>query len=153
MAGAEVRSATHDDVSAISAMQRGSLVETYAPFLGREAVEDFIGEGNVERYFEGHWRQSTVATVDGEIVGVVVLGGTVIDLVWVTPAMRSTGIGSALMDTVERQAALEGHEVELEVWTVNRRAVGFYERRGFSVDGRTDDPATGLEKLVMRKAL
>jgi hypothetical protein len=36
---------------------------------------------------------------------------------------------------------------------VNRRAVDFYERRGFSVDETLDDPVAGLEKLVMRKAL
>jgi ribosomal protein S18 acetylase RimI-like enzyme len=152
VAHAEVRPATHEDVSAICAMQRASLVETSAPprTRGRRGLHR---RGNVERYFEEHWRQSTVATVDGENVGVLVLEGTVVDLVWVTPAVRSKGIGSTLVDTVERRAAIEGHEVELEVWTVNRRAVDFYERRGFSVDGTTDDPVTGLEKLVMRKAL
>jgi ribosomal protein S18 acetylase RimI-like enzyme len=57
------------------------------------------------------------------------------------------------MENVEHQAAPDGKEVTLEVWTVNRRAVDFYERRGFSVEGTTNDPVTGLEKLVMRKAL
>jgi len=133
-------------------MQRASLVETYEPFLGRTAVEDFIAGGNVERYFEERWEQSTVATVLGEIVGVAVRQGTLLDLLWVKPSMRSKGIGSTLMDTVERQAALEGPELRLEVWTVNRRAVGFYERRGFSADGVLTD-STGLEKLRLRKAL
>jgi ribosomal protein S18 acetylase RimI-like enzyme len=134
-------------------MQRASLVETYESILGRSAVEKFIAGGNVERYFEQRWQQSTVATLCDEIVGVAVLEGTLVDLVWVKPAMRSKGIGSTLMENLEHQAALDGEEVTLEVWTVNRRAVDFYERRGFSVDGITEDPATGLEKLVMRKAL
>ena len=133
-------------------MQRASLVETYEPFLGRTAVEDFIAGGNVERYFEERWEESTVANVLGEIVGVAVRQGTLLDLLWVKPSMRSTGIGSTLMDTVERQAALEGPELRLEVWTVNRRAVGFYERRGFSADEVLTD-STGLEKLRLRKAL
>jgi ribosomal protein S18 acetylase RimI-like enzyme len=67
--------------------------------------------------------------------------------------MRSKGIGSTLMEAVEDQAALDGKELTLEVWTMNRRAVDFYERRGFSVDGTMKDPVTGLEKLVMRKGL
>jgi len=133
-------------------MQRASLVETYEPFLGRTAVEDFIAGGNVERYFEERWEESTVANVLGEIVGVAVRQGTLLDLLWVKPSMRSTGIGSTLMDTVERQAALEGPELRLEVWAVNRRAVGFYERRGFSADEVLTD-STGLEKLRLRKAL
>jgi ribosomal protein S18 acetylase RimI-like enzyme len=149
----DFRSATRADVPAISAMQRASLVETYGSFLGRAEVEEFIAGGNVERYFEERWPQSTLATVSGEIVGVAVREGTLLDLVWVKPSMRSKGIGSTLMETVEDQAALDGKELTLEVWTVNRRAVDFYERRGFSIDGTVKDPITGLEKLVMRKAL
>jgi ribosomal protein S18 acetylase RimI-like enzyme len=58
------------------------------------------------------------------------------------------------MERVEHQAALDGKELTLEVWTVNQRAagLGFYERRGFSIDGKTDGSNAGLEKLLMRKA-
>jgi hypothetical protein len=41
----EFRSAARDDVPAMSAMQRASLVETYGSFLGRAAVEEFIAGG------------------------------------------------------------------------------------------------------------
>jgi len=116
-------------------------------------VEEFITGGMLSGTFEERWQQSTVATVCGEIVGVAVLEGTLVDLVWVKPAMRSKGIGSTLMEIVEHHATLDGKELTLEVWTVNRRAVDFYERRGFSVDGTAEDPEMGLEKLVMRKAL
>jgi ribosomal protein S18 acetylase RimI-like enzyme len=134
-------------------LQSASLVETYEPFLGRTAVEDFIAGGNVEQYFDEHWRESTIATVRDEIVGVAVRHGTLLDLVWVKPSMRSKGVGSTLMETIESQAGLDGKELTLEVWTVNQRAVGFYQRRGFSVDGVLSDPVTGLEKLLMRKAV
>jgi hypothetical protein len=40
-----------------------------------------------------------------------------------------------------------------KVWDVNRRAVAFYERQGFSVSASIDDPQTGLQKLVMQKEL
>ena len=149
----QVRSATRADVPAICALQRASLAETYEPFLGRTAVEDFIAGGNVERYFEERWEHATVATFRGEIVGVAVREGALLDLVWVKPSMRSKGVGSTLMESVERRAALDGKELTLEVWRVNQRAVGFYERRGFSVDGTRTDQMTGLEKLLMRKAL
>jgi GNAT superfamily N-acetyltransferase len=60
-------------------------------------VEEFVAAGSVERYFEEHWPEATVATVDSRIVGVVVLSGALLDLAWVDPAFRSQGIGSVLM--------------------------------------------------------
>jgi ribosomal protein S18 acetylase RimI-like enzyme len=138
-------------VPAISAMQKASLPETSGPFLGPTAVEEFVAAGSVERYFEEHWPEATVATVDSRIVGVVVLRGALIDLAWVDPAFRSQGIGSALMADAERRAG--GGELRLEVWKVNKRAVEFYDRLGYAATEEITDPATGLAKLLMRKAV
>jgi ribosomal protein S18 acetylase RimI-like enzyme len=149
----EVRPATHGDVSAIATMQKESLPETYGPFLGRAAVEEFVAGGNVDRYFDEHWHQSTVATFGGRVVGVAVLIDGLLDLIWVKPSVRSKGIGTALIETIERQAAPENRELTLEVWTVNERAVGLYTRLGFSISDTVADPETGLEKLVMRRTL
>jgi ribosomal protein S18 acetylase RimI-like enzyme len=132
-------------------MQKASLPETYGPFLGRSVVEEFVEAGSVERYFEEHWPEATVATDGDRVVGVVVLRDALVDLVWVTPPFRSQGIGAALMAHVEGVAA--AGELTLEVWKVNRRAVEFYERLGFGIACERDDPDTGLVKLVMRKRL
>jgi GNAT superfamily N-acetyltransferase len=149
----EVRPATRDDVPAIATMQKESLPETYEPFLGRAAVEEFVAGGNIDRYFDEHWHQSTVATVGGVVVGVAVLIDGLQDLVWVKPSVRSKGVGAALIETIDRQAAPESGELTLEVWTVNARAVDFYTRLGFSIRHTVADPETGLEKLVMRRTL
>jgi ribosomal protein S18 acetylase RimI-like enzyme len=66
----------------------------------------------------------------------------------VRPESRSQGVGSALLEVVEHEC----DELSLEVWEVNRRAVAFYERRGFAVIDTVEDPQTGLDKLVMQKA-
>jgi len=132
-------------------MQKASLPETYGPFVGQSAVEEFVAAGNVERYFGEHWPDATVATVEGRIVGVVVCRDALVDLSWVDPAFRSQGIGSALMADLERRAGDE--ELRLEVWTVNERAVAFYKRLGFTTAEEFTEPDTGLAKLVMRKAV
>jgi ribosomal protein S18 acetylase RimI-like enzyme len=134
-------------------MQKASLLDTYEPLLGRAPVEEFIAAGNVELYFEARWRDATIAMSVGKIVGVAVLVGAVLDLIWVRPEFRSRGIGSALMKAVERNAATEIGVVTLEVWRANQRAVAFYERRGYLVSKTIKDPQTGLDKLVMQKAL
>jgi ribosomal protein S18 acetylase RimI-like enzyme len=132
-------------------MQKASLPDTYGAFLGRATVDEFIAAGSVEHYFEERWPDATVATVDTRIVGVIVLRGALIDLAWVDSAFRSQGIGSKLMAEADRQA--RGGELRLEVWKVNDRAVEFYERLGFGAVEEFDDPATGLAKLAMRKAV
>jgi ribosomal protein S18 acetylase RimI-like enzyme len=149
----ELRPAVRADVAAISTMQKASLLETYEPFLGRAAIEEFIAAGQVEDYFDEHWRDATVAISGGEVVGVAALVDGLLDLIWVRPRSRSQGIGSALLQAAESKAAVGSDELTLEVWEVNRRAVAFYEREGFSVTDIGEDPQTGLAKLVMRKAL
>jgi GNAT superfamily N-acetyltransferase len=149
----ELRPAVRADVAAIAAMQKASLLETYEPFLGRAAIEEFIAAGRVEDYFAEHWRDATVAVSGGDVVGVAVLVGGLLDLVWVRPRSRSQGIGSALLRAAEGEAAVGTDELTLEVWEVNRRAIAFYEREGFTVTATSEDPQTGLAKLVMRKAL
>jgi len=149
----ELRPAVRADVAAVAAMQKASLVETYEPFLGRAAIEEFIAAGGVDDYFEEHWREATVAVSGGDVVGVAVLADGLLDLIWVRPRSRSQGIGSALLRAAESKAAVGSDELTLEVWEINRRAVAFYEREGFSVTVSSEDPQTGLAKLVLRKAL
>jgi ribosomal protein S18 acetylase RimI-like enzyme len=132
-------------------MQKASLPETYGPLIGRAAVDEFIAAGSIERYFEEHWPNATVATVGVRIVGVAVRLGGLVDLAWVDSAFRSRGIGSALIADAERQ--MGNGEAHVEVWTVNERAVAFYKRLGYAVAEEFTDPATGLAKLVMRKAV
>jgi ribosomal protein S18 acetylase RimI-like enzyme len=134
-------------------MQKASLLDTYGPFLGRAPIEEYIAAGKVDRYFEEHWRTATTATCRGEIVGVAVLVGAVLDLIWVKPEFRSRGVGSALMEAIERTAATGVGVLTLEVWRANQRGVAFYERRGYLVSQTIEDPHTGLDKLVMQKAL
>jgi hypothetical protein len=57
------------------------------------------------------------------------------------------------MEAVERKAATEVGVLTLEVWAANQRGVAFYERRGYLASETIEDPQTGLDKLVMQKAL
>lgn len=85
-------------------------------------------------------RKILVAELGGEVVGFAVAyryrGAAYVDSIAVEPRLRGHGIGSALLDELERELRGEGAElVALSVKDENKRALNFYLRRGYSVRG------------------
>jgi ribosomal protein S18 acetylase RimI-like enzyme len=80
---------------------------------------------------------------------------------WVAPAQRRSGLGTALIDAVERWAhTLEAGELRLMVTNNNSFAIRFYEQCGFISTGVTKPYANDPElvtcemvKLFIRRSL
>jgi GNAT superfamily N-acetyltransferase len=69
---------------------------------------------------------------------------------YVLPGQWGLGIGSLLYGAFEAAWANSAHgRAELEVWSLNHRARGFYARRGWELDGRTRPAHAGTEYLGM----
>lgn len=87
---------------------------------------------------------TTVAVIEGEIAGFVMVVDDEIEQVYVATRHRSTGVADVLMAEAERQIGEAGHAVAwLAVVSGNARARRFYERRGWSDDGLFDYQAAG----------
>jgi GNAT superfamily N-acetyltransferase len=69
-----------------------------------------------------------VAEVDGRVVGVAALNGDMLDQLYILPGAQGQGIGSVLLDKAK---TLRPSGFSLYAFQRNRRARGFYERRGF----------------------
>jgi ribosomal protein S18 acetylase RimI-like enzyme len=73
---------------------------------------------------------------------------------WVDPAHRRVGVGTALIEGISAWAAARHlRELRLMVTNVNTGAIAFYERLGFRMSGKTEpypnDPAiTEFEMLL-----
>ena len=69
-----------------------------------------------------------VATVDGQLVGYMLIDGENLDHLYVRPGWQRAGVGFALL-----QKAKELSPRRLELWTFqrNRNARAFYESQGF----------------------
>ena len=79
---------------------------------------------------------TTVAVVDGQVAGFVMVVDDEVEQVFVDAAHRGTGLAGTLLDEAERQVAAAGHEVAwLAVVAGNARARRFYERRGWADEG------------------
>lgn len=82
---------------------------------------------------------TTVAVVDGEAAGFVMVAGDEAEQVYVSSRHRGTGVADALLAEAERQVRANGHEVAwLAVVEGNARARSFYERMGWRDDGAFD---------------
>jgi ribosomal protein S18 acetylase RimI-like enzyme len=120
----------------------------YAPWdLPRELVEDTDGHEYVH-----------FAAVDAEgvVIGYARLhlesGESKAYQVAVEESWRGRGIGRALMDAVARRARAEGRD--FLVLDARERAVGFYLRLGYSVEGETFiSGRTGTPHRRMRRTL
>ena len=82
---------------------------------------------------------TTVAEVDGAIVGFIMVAGDEVEQIYVAPSAFGSGVARPLLAEAERQVAAGGHEVAwLAVARGNARARRFYEREGWSDDGDLD---------------
>jgi len=79
---------------------------------------------------------TTVAVVDGEVAGFIMVVGDEAEQVYVSAAHRGRGVADALLAEAERQVRANGHATAwLAVVSGNMRARSFYERMGWRDDG------------------
>ena len=115
--------------------------ETYPGLVSQEYLEKFTLEKSEEKAFQ--WRDNILVAKDGDrVVGFVGYGvhgpenpdtGEVFAL-YVLPEYQGTGVGQRLMDAALDKLSAFPH---LCLWAVkgNARAIRFYEKNGFRLNG------------------
>ncbi len=106
----------------------------------------------------GHANSKPLAVIardsDDELIGGVsgrtIYGHYLIEVVWVAESMRSTGLGTKLMNEAERQARKRGCN-GAQVDTASFQAPGFYEKLGFRIIGTVEDFPPGHARHFMQK--
>src|SRR6478735_10580303 len=75
---------------------------------------------------------TTVAEVDGELVGFTMVAGDEVEQVFVDPDRHGTGVAGPLLAAAEQRVAAAGYDVAwLAVVVGNARARRFYEKQGW----------------------
>jgi ribosomal-protein-alanine N-acetyltransferase len=104
-------------------------------------------------------REVYIALQGGTLAGFIVLVTTgafvgYIQSIVVSPALRSRGIGSLLLDFAEEKILARGPNVFLCVSSFNPRARRLYERRGYVLVGELPDyMVRGHSEILLRKTL
>jgi ribosomal protein S18 acetylase RimI-like enzyme len=82
---------------------------------------------------------TTVAVVQGQVAGFVMVAGSEVEQVYVAGEHRGSGVADLLLDDAERQIKDAGHTTAwLAVAPGNTRARRFYQHRGWTDAGLFD---------------
>jgi GNAT superfamily N-acetyltransferase len=129
--GMSIRPAAADDAPAILGTIVAAIEGSAAPDDGPEAIAFLVREmsGPVVAARLAQWDTWVVTDREGTVCGTASFDGSRVRMVFVAPAWQRQGLGSVLMDAVER-AALDAGCDRLSVRS-SPGAVAFYAARGF----------------------
>jgi GNAT superfamily N-acetyltransferase len=138
-----LRQATAEDAPKIAEIWQQGWRDGHLGLVPQELV--------AARHRDSFWTRAvqrvndtTVAVVDGEVAGFVMVVGDEVEQVYVAARHRGAGVADTLMSEAERQVARAGHSTAwLAVVAGNSRARRFYERRGWADGGPFDYAAAG----------
>jgi GNAT superfamily N-acetyltransferase len=130
-----LRQGRSEDAGAVAELWRLGWRDGHLRFVPQELIEARTDESFRARAAE-RIGEMTVAVVDGEIAGFVLVDDDEVEQVYVAATHRGTGVADALLGEAERQVCANGHiKAWLAVVAGNARARAFYERAGWQDEG------------------
>ena len=133
-----LRPAIADDATAVAVIWCAGWQDAHVGNVPQGLVEVRTAASFYERA-PARVEDTTVATVDGEVAGFVMVVDDEVEQVYVSALHRGTGVAALLMDEAERQVRANGHrKAWLAVVAGNARARAFYERAGWRDEGPFD---------------
>jgi ribosomal protein S18 acetylase RimI-like enzyme len=151
----QIRPATVDDTVAVAEFQTGAWNTAYRDVVPAQYLDRMTVATRTERWgnrIRSGDRSIFLAEEAGRIDGVVSFGegreGFELMSLYVAADIRSSGLGSRLLEF-----AIGDRAAVLWVFRDNPRAIAFYRRHRFELDGGTSiDDDTGLVLVRMTRA-
>ena len=114
------------------------------------SAHDFVPAGYWQEHFEQVKQMLPLAEVyvyedQGEIQGFIGLDGSYIAGIFICRQAQSRGIGGQLLEHVKARK----DRLELRVYQKNARAIAFYRREQFQIQGEGTDGGTGEKEYLM----
>jgi len=147
----EIRKATPTDVDALMALSRRTIDRRYRAFLGDQAVDTYLGSGELERYVTSCVPTCMVLERAGRVMGYAVWQDDLLDVLMIDHHSQHQGLGGLLLASVEQAMFASHDELRLESFAENTAANTFYRANGWKAADRIHDEQSGAEKMVFVK--
>jgi putative acetyltransferase len=126
-----LRPATPDDMAAVAGLWHAGWHDAHPGHVPEELTASRTSAEFASRA-PHRVADTTVAEVDGDLAGFVMVVGDEVEQVYVAAAHRGTGVAEVLLDHAVGRVGAAGHAgAWLAVVEGNARARRFYERRGW----------------------
>ena len=153
-----VRDADRADAAGIAAIGKAAVPQTYRDLVDPVVLRNIIDQSYsvealaacVARCRDAGDAHFIVADLDDRVVGFLHYDcegpDPELHRIYIDPALKRSGIGSALIQELHRRLA-PGESYILMVIAANLPAVSFYERHGFAHEAKVDGPAYMSEHM------
>jgi GNAT superfamily N-acetyltransferase len=133
-----LRAAEPGDAAAVAQIWRDGWHDGHADLVPASLVAVRTDESFSTRA-AARVADTTVAEVDGEVAGFIMVVDDEAEQVYVSSRHRGSGVAAALLTEAERQVRANGHATAwLAVVDGNARARAFYEKQGWRDEGGFD---------------
>lgn len=150
----EVRRAVEADFPGLKRILRETFASTWQPEITPEAARRYLEADVGGRFVDEQGLHFLIATVGGEVAGLVNWQDDFIDALHVGSRYQRLGIGRALMDEAEKAIRAAGQtQVRLETDSFNERSQAFYKALGYEERDRYPDLEwqSGLTTVLFEK--
>lgn len=146
------RKAQPDDLPALKDMARRTIRACYASFLGEDGVSGYIDSGESDKEVENGLSNCDVLEVDGQLAAMAVHFDDFIHLMMVDVDAQRKGLGTMLLDHVERELFKSNSTIRLETFEGNTQGINFYMKNDWTEVGRKKDAEHGFVRVFFEKS-
>lgn len=140
----EIRRPRAEEFAKVRALVSEIVNETYGGIWPTAPI--IVGEDD--------WGAGWVAASAGDLLGWMLTKGDWLDDLWISSRFRRRGVGSALLRHAEQEIAKRGvATAHLHVIASNKRAIAFYEKRGWRPLRETPHEIAPDPRLEMTKTV
>jgi ribosomal protein S18 acetylase RimI-like enzyme len=148
----EIRKATEKDIPNIIHLLRKTIADVYGPILPEGALKPWTEGDQLSLDVNNAWQNMIVAEKATEIAAIAAGFNEMVGLIWVHPAHQKKGLGGKLLDLVEAEIKRSGYGMaKLTCFSDNKKALRFYQDKGWKILSEEKDEAAGVMMTLMGK--